>query len=688
MKSIKSITMKRITLALMALLALSFSLKAQQYVSTEPANRNVILEEFTGRGCGYCTDGHRIANELMANNPGRLWAINIHAGGYAQTSYPNMITQDGNTIHGGFQISGYPTGVVNRTTAAGQSRSAWAGIASQQLNQASECNIAGMAIVNPQTRLATITVEVYYTGNSTVDQNFLTVAMLQDSILGSQADYGNYNPTQWLNGQYVHMHILRDVISESAWGDPISPTTQGTLITRTYEYEIPEVIGSPNGVDVDIDNIFFLAWVSERQQGNAYRPILTGCHLDMVQGSDEPIYPMIRSVSQVGGATCTHTKIVDVNVQNGGTDVLTSLTINAEVEGETYTINWEGNLAQYEIEKLEIPVEVSFGTHPINVEITEANGQPYSTQVTSSVNCLEWQSVEIEGEEEELKLELMQDKFGNHITWEFTTPDGTVLASGGPYTMLASGTGTQLHIEHATVPANECVKFTIYDQMENGICCSFGHGYYIVKDSQGNVLFGDEDDGEFGAEATHLISVEGAVQVDITETEVANVDYNHADFMAHMTCSTYPDEVGFSCRKVTSSEPMIINGVYNEFQNILGFTDDLEMSSIYMVKAYAVVNGQTYYGPETTFQTWMENVDEFENSLKLYPNPTANVLNVEGEGMRSIEVYNAVGQCLMKQEINGNKAQVNTESLNNGMYFIRVIANDGAMLNRTFSVAR
>lgn len=672
----------------MALLALSFSLKAQQYVSTEPANRNVILEEFTGRGCGYCTDGHRIANELMANNPGRLWAINIHAGGYAQTSYPNMITQDGNTIHGGFQISGYPTGVVNRTTAAGQSRSAWAGIASQQMNQASECNVAGMAIVNPQTRLATITVEVYYTGNSTVDQNFLTVAMLQDSILGSQADYGNYNPTQWLNGQYVHMHILRDVISESAWGDPISPTTQGTLITRTYEYEIPEVIGSPNGVDVDIDNIFFLAWVSERQQGNAYRPILTGCHLDMVQGSDEPIYPMIRSVSQVGGATCTHTKIVDVNVQNGGTDVLTSLTINAEVEGETYTINWEGNLAQYEIEKLEIPVEVSFGTHPINVEITEANGQPYSTQVTSSVNCLEWQSVEIEGEEEELKLELMQDKFGNHITWEFTTPDGTVLASGGPYTMLASGTGTQLHIEHATVPANECVKFTIYDQMENGICCSFGHGYYIVKDSQGNVLFGDEDDGEFGAEATHLISVEGAVQVDITETEVANVDYNHADFMAHMTCSTYPDEVGFSCRKVTSSEPMIINGVYNEFQNILGFTDDLEMSSIYIVKAYAVVNGQTYYGPETTFQTWMENVDEFENSLKLYPNPTANVLNVEGEGMRSIEVYNAVGQCLMKQEINGNKAQVNTESLNNGMYFIRVIANDGAMLNRTFSVAR
>lgn len=680
--------MKKFTFALMALLAFTFSLKAQQYVSTEPANRNVIIEEFTGRGCGYCTDGHRIANELMAANPGRLWAINIHAGGYAQTSYPNMITPDGNTIHGGFQISGYPTGVVNRTTAAGQSRSAWAGIANQQLSQVSECNIAGMAVVNPETRVATITVEVYYTGNSSADENFLTVAMLQDSILGSQADYGNYNPTQWLNGQYVHTHILRDVISQSAWGDPISPTTQGTLITQTYEYLIPEVIGSPNGVDVDLNNIHFLAWVSERQQGSAYRPILTGCALEMVQGVDAPIYPTIKGISQAGGATCTHTKDIEVNVQNIGTDVLTSMTFEVVFEGETKTINWEGELQQYGVEKIATTLDVPFGTYPVQVNLTEANGEPMDKHATGSVTCIEWAEVEIEGEEEELTLELMQDKFGNHITWEFTTPDGTVLASGGPYTMLASGTGTQLHVEHVTVPANECVQFTIYDQMGNGICCSFGHGYYIVKDSQGNVLFGDEDDGEFGEAASQLISVAGAVQVDITQTEVANVDYNHADFMAHMECNVYPDEVGFECRKVTSPEPMIINGVYNEFQNILGYTDDLEMSTIYMVKAYAVVNGQTYYGPETTFQTWMEGVDELENSVKLYPNPTNNILNVEGDGMSSIEVYNAVGQRVMKQEVNGNKAQVNTQSLNSGVYFIRIVANDGSMVNRTFSVAR
>jgi hypothetical protein len=681
--------MKKFTFALMAMLAFTFSLKAQQFVSTEPANRNVIIEEFTGRGCGYCPDGHRIANELMAANPGRLWAVNIHAGGYAQTSYPNMITQDGNTIHGGFSIDGYPCGVVNRSTSSAQGRGAWAGIANTQMSQASECNVAGMAVINPQTRMATITVEVYYTGNSSVDQNYLTVAMLQDSILGSQSDYGNFNPTQWVGNQYVHTHILRDVISESAWGDPISPTTQGTLITRTYEYQIPEVIGSPNGVDVDLNNIFFLAWVAERQQGNAYRPILTGCELDKVQGVDEPIYPAVMNVSQPGGATCSHTKEIEVDVQNLGTETITSMTVAVEMEGQTKTINWEGEMPQYGGEKLTTTMDVPFGTHSVNATIIEANGVSFTNAGSGLVNCMEWVDLEIEGEEEELRLDLMQDKFGNHITWEFTASDGSVIASGGPYDMLAAGTATLMHIEHIVVPADECVKFTIYDQMGNGICCMYGRGYYIVKDSHGNVLFGDEDDGQFEESASHLISVRGPqAMVEVGETEVENVTYTHADFISSLMYEGYPDQVGFECRKVTSSEPMIIPGVLNEFEKILGSTDELEHTSIYVVRAFAVVNGETYYGAEKTFQTWTEGVAEFGESVKIYPNPTSGVLNIQGEGLKSIEVYNTIGQCVMTQEVNGDGIQLSTESLNNGIYFLRVRANDGAVLNRTFSVAR
>jgi len=682
--------MKKFTFALMALLAFTFSLKAQQYVSTEPTNRNVILEEFTGRTCTWCPSGHVIANQIAANNPGRFWSVNIHSNGYfSATSYPNLNTDKGNSIRAGFNATSFPSGVVNRSTAGAIGRGEWTGQANTQFNQSAECNVGGFVAVNPQTRVATITVEVYYTGNSAVDENYLTVAMLQDSILGSQTGMGD-NPSQVIGNQYCHMHILRDLVNENLWGDAISPTSQGSLFTRTYTYNIPEMIGTPNGVEVDLDNIHFLAWVSERQQGTPTRPILNANELEIVFGSDEPIYPAVMGVIQSGGTTCSHTKDIEVNVQNLGTETITSMTVEVDMEGQTRTINWEGEMPQYGGEKLMTTLDVPFGTHTVHAAIIEANGIPYTNQGSGSINCAEWADLEIEGEEEELRLDLMQDKYGAQITWNFTTSDGTVIASGGPYTTLAGGaTVTQLNIEHITVPANECVIFTIHDGGQNGICCSYGHGYYIVKDSQGNVLFGDENNGQFGSEASHLLSVRGPqTTVEVGETEVSNVDYTHADFISSLVYEGYPESVGFECRKVTSPEPLIIPGILNEFGKILGSTDELEPSSIYVVKSYAVVNGETYYGAEKTFQTWLEGVNELEETLKIYPNPISGVLNIQGEGLESIKVYNTIGQCVMTQEVNGNDIQVNTENLNNGIYFLRVRANDGVVLNRTFSVAR
>ena len=683
-------TMKKFTFALMALLAFTFSLKAQQFVSTEPANRNVILEEFTGRNCGYCTDGHAIANQIMAAHPGRVWTINIHYGSLSPTSYPNLNLPDINpTLSNAFPHDGIPSGVVNRSTAQAQNRGAWNGQANTQLNQAAECNVGGKVALNPETREANITVEVYYTGNSSQSTNYLTIAMVQDSILGAQSDYGNYNPNQWIGNQYVHMHTLRDIITDNIWGDAVAPTTQGSLVTFEYHYVVPETIGSPNGVAVDLDNIHFLAFVTEQFQGTPTRPILNACQLEIELGVDEPLYPMLSGVSQVDDATCTHTKDVGVDVMNVGTEPFTSMTFVVEFEGEVQTINWEGELAPHDVEKVITTLEVPFGTYPVHVTLTKVNGESFEKETSGLVSCFEWQDIEIEGEEEELSVVIMQDKFGNHITWEITTPDGTVLGSGGPYSMLAAGTGTQLHIEHVTVPAFECVKFTIYDQMGNGICCSYGHGYYLVKDSQGNVIFGDENNGDFGEEASHLISVRGPQpQVEVGETEVGNVSGNHADFVAYLEFEGYPDEVGFECSKVTSSDILIIPGFLNEFRMILASTDELESSTLYMVKAYAKVNDETFYGEEMTFQTTSDGVNEFESSLKLYPNPTKGVLNIQGEGMTRIEVYNTIGQRVMTQNADGNKTQIDTESLNSGMYIIRIYAKDGSMLNRTFSVAR
>ena len=55
---------------------------------------------------------------------------------------------------------------------------------------------------------------------------------------------------------------------------------------------------------------------------------------------------------------------------------------------------------------------------------------------------------------------------------------------------------------------------------------------------------------------------------------------------------------------------------------------------------------------------------------------------------KDIEVYNAMGQRVMMVETIDNAIQLNTANLSNGMYVVRIYANDGTVLNRTFSVAR
>ena len=671
--------MRKFTLALMALLALTFTVKAQQYVSTEPANRNVILEEFTGRGCGYCTDGHRIANQIMAANPGRVWAINIHAGGYAQTSYPNMITTDGNTIHGGFSISGYPTGVVNRTTAAGIDRGQWTGQANTQMNQASECNIAGIAMVNPDTRVATITVEVYYTSNSLFDENYLTVAMLQDSILGSQSDYGNYNPTQWLNGQYVHMHILRDVITSSAWGDPISPTTQGTLITRTFEYPIPETIGSPNGVDVDLNNIFFLAWVSEHQQGNAYRPILTGCELDKSTMTNEPIYPSMSSISQSVGASCSHTQSFNFSISNIGIDEITSIHFTAEAGDVTESFDWNGSLPSGDKTNVEFTMDLPFGNYSAMLNIEEVNGEPYEAHRPFNAECLEWAGVSVDADVTTLKVIVVSDAFGEQTTWNIINSAGEEVATGGPYQHVI-GTGTNVNMENVEVPVNDCYLFRIYDSNGNGICCNYGNGYYQIKNASGTVII--DGDGSFGEEAKHLISVTNPNAVTVATVEPRILGDHEVMFIG--TIAGAGDEVGFEYKKLVNPEPMTVMGELNG-DTFTATVDDLDAGTMYTVKAFAMVGGNKVYGQSIDFHTWFEGVSELENTLKVYPNPANDILTVEGT-MTSIEVYNTVGQCMLSKQVNGN-TQIDLAGFNNGIYFLRVY-NDGEMIVRKFSVNR
>ena len=579
------------------MLACLFRVNAQepQFVSKEQQKRNVLIEEMTGRGCVYCPGGQSAVNQVVAKDPERIFTVNVHClGVMSTTAAPNLNTDYGKPYFQAFTDGGIPAAVVNRMENDGKlvklHPSQCASYVDTQLAEDAEVNVAGQVIVNPITRLATITVEAYYTGDSKFETNYLTIMMLQDSIFGSQSG-ATSNPAQIVNGEYCHMHTLRDVITDT-WGDAFAPTTAGSLVTKQYVYNIDEAI---NDVKVDIKNIHFLAFITEKKNGIATEPILNVCQLDIVEGTDEAIYPFIKKLEQEDIITCTNEKKFIANVANAGKEEITSLKFEISVNnGATTTQEWTGNIPVYGNVDIDMFAEVPFGGELVTVKIVEANGTPFSFVSTIMGKCEEWIQVELEDTQakEEFKLELAQDRFGNQIRWIVYGHNDDTIASGGPYKMLDAN-GIEVHEEFFTVKAGECMMFVIEDNVGNGITSnSFGKGYYKLYDSKGNVLI--DSDGDFGFGEYHVIFLHGAMSV-----------------------------------------------------------EDIE-----------------------------------ETSHNIYPNPVKDVLTVSGEDMKQVTVYNALGQLVKSINCNDNTVQINVSDLQNGMYIVNVISNDGVMTTSKVSVLK
>lgn len=268
--------MRKIFTLLALSLCFTISLQAQVLVNTEPMPKNAILEEYTGIHCQFCPDGHAIAQSIVDNNPGRAFTVAIHQGSYAVPSgtEPDYRTPFGNSLAGQTGLTGYPSGTVNRHVFTGTKtaldRGAWAGACDDIMQEMSPVNIGIQSDYEASTRLLTIQIELYYTSNAPTSSNFINVALTQDSIYGPQTG-GN------AGNNYRHMHMLRHMIT-GQWGDEVTTTTAGSLVTRTYTYTVPEDYISVPAV---VENMHILAFVTKDHQ-----EIYTGDQVPAIGGTN------------------------------------------------------------------------------------------------------------------------------------------------------------------------------------------------------------------------------------------------------------------------------------------------------------------------------------------------------------------------------------------------------------------
>ncbi|MBA4153973.1 Omp28-related outer membrane protein [Flavobacterium sp.] len=460
---------------------------SQTFVNTNPENKKVILEEFTGIHCVYCPQGHAIANSIKNANPNNVFLINVHVGGYAEptSGEPDFRTSFGTAIAGQTGLVGYPAGTVNRTAFPGLNQGAlgttamnrgnWSNASNQTLAQSSYVNVGVQGVIDAQTRQLTVTVEVYYTGNSPISTNKLNIALLQNNTLGPQTG-GN------MGNNYNHQHRLVHLLT-GQWGTDITTTTNGSFYTQTFNYTIPAAY---NNIPAEIGEMELVAFVTETQQkiisGNGAKPTYTG-----LANNDAKV----KSIETIG-EQCTNSIGPKVTIQNNGQTPLTSLSIDYAINsGATQNYVWTGNLAPLTSAIVQLPA-VSYTLLPTNtVTITIPNDDNVSNN-SGAINF----NKAVETQFTNITVKISTDQYGSETTWNLKNSAGTTVAQGGPYTD-AGAAGVFPKPDVNLTLANDCYTFSIIDSYGDGMCCSYGNGSYQVLAN--GVLIPGMTGGNFGS---------------------------------------------------------------------------------------------------------------------------------------------------------------------------------------------
>jgi hypothetical protein len=456
---------------------------AQTIVTTNPENRKVILEEFTGVNCTFCPQGHAIAQGLQDNNPGNVYLVNIHSGGYAvpNGNQPDFRTPWGEAIDDQSGLAGYPAGTINRqnfpgleqgnpgTTALG--RGAWTSAASTVLDQGSYVNVGVQAVLNVQTNTMVIDVEAYYTGNSPEATNKFNVAILQNNTLGAQVG-GN------MGDNYNHMHRLIDMVT-GQWGVDITNTTAGSLYSNQFTYSIP---ADNNGVAIEIGELEVVVFVTETTQlipsGSGTYPTITG--LDNANDVN------LRSIADVE-ATCASSVSPSINIQNLGQNEITSVDIAYDVNGGTpQTYTWTGSLTSLQSTDIELP-EIDFtpqATNTINASVANDDLNDNNQTSTSFDDALETAGT--------MKLKVTTDDWAEEVSWNFKDSSGSILESGS----YNQGSDDQTTFEYTYNFDDDCITFSAFDAYGDGLTVG-GNGGIELKDANDIIVYAFN--GDYGS---------------------------------------------------------------------------------------------------------------------------------------------------------------------------------------------
>lgn len=691
--------MRRIVLMIFVVISLNLYVSnAQTMVVTTPQHTNVVLEEFTGINCGWCPEGHIVAQDLSNANPGRVVLVNIHAGGYATpgAGQPDYRTVFGEAIDNAMAVNGYPAGAINRRVfpeigqAPAMSRSAWPYAAHQLFPTQSPVNVAFTSVFDTATRELSVAVELYYTQHSGTSSNYLQVALLENHVIGYQGGAGG-------SATYDHKHMLRWLLT-GQWGLEIPVTTQGSVFADTITYTVP--------IDFNVNNCDVAVYVTE-----SHFNVLTGVQAVAVGGSHDgstTIYTgtLLHGGDNVAEGTVGTPSQFTATMESsllGDEDFMVSLTsTNApsdwtasfSVDGTDYTSTTSLSFSNYTPE--DILVKITPGaTQAMATYILELQSVSYPTAPARTVEFHVIRGI----------TDLVVNStgsWGNGGTYNFEQDylDGLAYAGNQAYAITDGNVMTKAHEANALSGVNNIYmnvgwrfpSFTddlanaLMDFMDNGGNV-FVAGQDIAWDIKSGDGYGTTVTSELFTDYMHASYVSDGVAANNQLTAVS------ADPIFGALSSSpivdifggfiYPDQInvvngGVPVFNYNSTSKVAGVRFGNSTYKMVYLCIDLAMVSDVAVRKEIIKTAHDYfYAPVS-----IENTDAF-NNLSIYPNPSMGMVQVEMSSQEArestIEVFELTGRKLLEIQLgkvkNVNRS-IDLSSLSAGIYFIKIKSDD------------
>lgn len=460
--------MKKVTLLLAGFLFALTSLTAQ--VSKEL----VVFEIATGVNCPYCPAAANGAYDLLENGH------NVAVAAYHTPSFsiPQFYTTETTSRVSWYGISSYPTtkvdGILTQSGGGGAGQSNYAAYVSlynQRIGVMSDFTVdLAFENVSGDDYEAIVTVEKV--GSGTYNNLKLVVNLTESDI--------NYS---WM-GMPTLSFVTRDMI----------PNQNGTALDfsggNVLEFTLPFTI--PAGVERN--NCELIAFV----QNFTNKEIYQGTKKTMRQ-PDYVLDAELFSVANMPDQICAGILEPELTIRNMGAEVLTTLNINFEVNGELVeTYEWSGNLEFFEGEMIEVP-EFVFDAEDENeivVYLSDPNG---GTDENPDNDSQTFETELPEVCEDYLVLIMKTDDNPGETTWECLDASGNVIKTGGPYTQPNLFTKDTVFFE---TPG--CHQFIMYDAAGNGLSTYYTLRSYVegsITTIYSGGAFGYKEDTHFTVDA-------------------------------------------------------------------------------------------------------------------------------------------------------------------------------------------